>query len=138
MSERRRVDSGGEWERAYGYCRALRVDDRILVSGCTSARDGVVLHPADPAAQLRVALDTALAAVVELGGSVADVVRTRMYVTHRRDCDAVGRAHAQVFEAAPPAATMVIVAGLLHQDMRVEIELEALVSSRHDDTAPGS
>ncbi|WP_411283427.1 RidA family protein [Lapillicoccus sp.] len=138
MSERRRIASGGEWERAYGYCRALRVGDRIIVSGCTSSRDGVVLHPADPAAQLRVALDTALAAVVELGGSVADVIRTRMYVTHRRDCDAVGRVHAQVFAATPPAATMVIVAGLLHQDMRVEIEVEALVGGGHDDTDPGS
>ncbi len=129
MSERRRFDSGGEWERSYGYCRAIRTGDRILVSGCTSALDGKVRHPADPAAQLRVAIETAVAAIEALGGSITDVVRTRMFVTHRRDCDAVGRVHGETFGANPPVATMLIVAGLLHPDMRVELEVEAVVAS---------
>jgi len=124
---RRRTGGDGPWEEAFGYCRAVRVGDRILVSGSTSVRDGRVRHPADPASQMRVALETALAAVVELGGRTGDVVRTRIYVTHRRDCDAVGRVHGEVFAAAPPAATMVIVSGLIHPDMRVEVELEAVV-----------
>lgn len=125
---RQRVDSGGAWEAHYGYCRALRVEDRILVSGCTSEQDGAVRHPDDPGAQLRVAIATALQAVVDLGGRLEDVVRTRMYLTHRRDCDAVGAVHGAVFGPHRPVATMVIVAGLLHPDMRVEIELEAVVS----------
>jgi len=124
---RRRTGGDGPWEEAFGYCRAVRVGDRILVSGSTSVGDGRVRHPADPASQMRVALETALAAVVQLGGRTGDVVRTRIYVTHRRDCDAVGRVHGEVFAAAPPAATMVIVSGLIHPDMRVEVELEAVV-----------
>lgn len=127
ISDRQRVDSGGVWEEPYGYCRALRVGDQILVAGCTSTLEGTVRHPADPGAQLRVAVETALRAVGDLGGRLEDVVRTRMYLTHRRDCDAVGLVHGELFRAHRPVATMVIVAGLLHPDMRVEIEVEAVV-----------
>jgi len=126
---RRRTGGGGPWEQAFGYCRAIRVGDRILVSGSTSVIDGRVRHPADPGAQMRVALETALAAVARLGGAPTDVVRTRIYVTHRRDCDAVGLVHGETFAGTPPAATMVIVSGLIHPDMRVEVELEAVVAS---------
>lgn len=129
VSGRRRISSGGLWEDAFGYCRAVRVGDRILVSGCTSTLEGKVRHPGDPGAQLRVAVETALASVVELGGSLADVVRTRLYVTHRRDCEIVGRVHGELFGAVRPVATMVVVAGLLHPDMRVEIEVEAVVDA---------
>ena len=125
--DRERHFSGGVWETAFGYCRAMRVGRTVLVSGCTSAQEGRVRFPADPGSQLRVALDTALTALEAFGAGAADVVRTRMYVTHRRDCDAVGRVHAEVFGAAPPVATMVIVSGLLHPDMRVEIEVEAVL-----------
>jgi enamine deaminase RidA (YjgF/YER057c/UK114 family) len=132
VTEQRRDDrerhfSGGIWEKAYGYARAMRVDRMVLVSGCTSMVEGRVRFPADPGAQVRVAIETALAALAELGAVADDVVHTRMYVTHRRDCDAVGRVHAELFGANPPVATMVIVAGLLHPDMRVEIEVEAVL-----------
>ncbi len=127
MTGRRRIGSGGPWEVAFGYSRAIEVDGRILVSGCTSTSDGQVRFPSDPGAQMRLALDTALDAVAELGGALADVVRTRMYVTHRRDCDAVGRVHGEVFAEHRPVSTMVIVAGLLHADMRVEVEVEAVL-----------
>jgi enamine deaminase RidA (YjgF/YER057c/UK114 family) len=125
--DRERHFSGGVWEDAYGYCRAIRVGRSVLVSGCTSAEEGRVRFPADPGAQLRVALSTALTALEAFGAGLADVVRTRLYVTHRRDCDAVGRVHAEVFGMAPPVATMVIVSGLLHPDMRVEVEVEAVL-----------
>ena len=127
FTDRVRHSSGGIWEEAYGYSRAMRVGRLVLVSGCTSMIEGRVRFPADPAAQVRVALETAQTALAELGARVEDVVRTRMYVTHRRDCDTVGRVHAEVFGAHPPVATMVIVAGLLHPDMRVEIEVEAVL-----------
>lgn len=132
MTEQRREDrerhfSGGIWEEAYGYARAMRVDRMVLVSGCTSMVEGRVKFPADPGAQLRVAIETAVSALAELGARADDVVRTRMYVTHRRDCDAVGRVHAELLGAHPPVATMVIVSGLLHPDMRVEIEVEAVL-----------
>jgi enamine deaminase RidA (YjgF/YER057c/UK114 family) len=132
VTEQRRDDrerhfSGGIWEKAYGYARAMRVDRMVLVSGCTSMVEGRVRFPADPGAQVRVAIETALAALAELGAVADASARTRMYVTHRRDCDAVGRVHAELFGANPPVATMVIVSGLLHPDMRVEIEVEAVL-----------
>jgi enamine deaminase RidA (YjgF/YER057c/UK114 family) len=126
-ADRERYFSGGIWESAYGYARAMRVGRFVLVSGCTSMVEGRVRFPADPGAQLRVAIQTALTALSEFGAAAEDVVRTRMYVTHRRDCDAVGGVHAEVFGAQPPVATMVIVSGLLHPDMRVEIEVEAVL-----------
>lgn len=125
--DRERHFSGGIWETAFGYCRAIRVGRTVLVSGCTSMQEGRVRYPADPGSQVRVALGTALASLEAFGARVEDVVRTRMYVTHRRDCDAVGRVHAEVFGETPPVATMVIVSGLLHPDMRVEIEVEAVL-----------
>ena len=78
-----------------------------------------------PRAQARTALGIALAALRSAGADVADVVRTRMYVTDRANADAVGRAHGEIFGAVRPAATLVIVAGLLDPDMLVEVEVEA-------------
>ena len=124
----RRLDSsGGPYEEVFGYSRALRVGDQVHVSGCTAVVDGVVLHPGDAGAQAGVALDVALAAVERLGGSAADVVRTRMYVTDRADCEAVGLAHGARLGAVRPAATMVVVAGLVDPAMLVEIEVDAVV-----------
>ncbi|MDQ2797535.1 MAG: RidA family protein [Actinomycetota bacterium] len=126
--DRERHSSGGLWEQEYGYSRAIRVGRQVFVAGCTAMVDGRVHYPADPAAQLRVAIEAALGALTALGAGADDVVRTRMYVTHRRDCDAVGRVHSEYFGAAPPVATMVIVSGLLHPDMRVEIEVDAMLA----------
>jgi enamine deaminase RidA (YjgF/YER057c/UK114 family) len=126
---RRQVFSGGAYEMRFGYCRALRTGDRILVSGCTSAVDGKVSHPGDPEAQMRVALDTAVAALTALGGSVGDVVRTRTYVVNRLDCELVGAVHGERFSRVCPTATLVLVAGLVDDAMLVEIELEARVGT---------
>ena len=126
----RRVDaSGGPWEDAFGYARAVRVGEQVHVSGCTAVVDGAVAHPGDAGAQARVALDAALAALTRLGGTDADVVRTRMYVTDRADCEAVGLAHGSRLRGVRPAATMVVVAGLLDPAMLVEIELDAVVTT---------
>jgi enamine deaminase RidA (YjgF/YER057c/UK114 family) len=125
----RRHTSGGPWEEAFGYSRAVRAGDRIVVSGCTAVRDGTVEHPGDPAGQARTAFRTALEAVEALGGTPADVVCTRMYVVHRRDADAVGRVHAEVFDAVRPAASMLVVAGLISAELLVEVELEAQVGA---------
>jgi len=122
---RRRLGTANPYEERYGYSRALRTGDRVLVSGCTSLVDGQVRHPGDAAAQARVALDTAVSSVVALGGRAADVILTRMYVVDRAHCDAVGLAHDELFEAVRPVATMVVVAGLVDQQMLVEVELEA-------------
>ena len=120
-----RAWSGGPWEQRYGYCRALRSGDRVIVSGCTAAADPSALDTGDAAAQFEVAAATALAALADLGAGVTDVVRTRMYIVDRADADAVGAAHQRVFGGHPPAATMVVVAGLIDARMRVELEVEA-------------
>lgn len=134
---RRRLSSGGPYEARFGYSRALRTGDRILVSGCTSVVDGQVRHPGDAAAQMRVALDTAIEAVRSLGGSAGDVVSTRMYVVNRSDCEPVGAVHGERFGQVRPAATMVLVAGLIDEAMLVEIELEARVGTADVAAAPG-
>jgi enamine deaminase RidA (YjgF/YER057c/UK114 family) len=126
---RRRLDTGNPYEERYGYSRALRTGDRVLVSGCTALVDGEVRHPGDAAAQARVALDTAVSSVVALGGSAADIVLTRMYVVGRASCDAVGLVHGERFASVRPVATMVVVAGLVDEQMLVEMEVEARIGS---------
>lgn len=130
---RRRHSSGGPWEDAFGYSRAIRTGDRILVSGCTAVVDGTVRHAGDAGAQMGVALGSALDAVTALGGTSGDVIRTRMYVVNRTDCEAVGRVHAERLADVRPAATMVLVAGLLDEEMLVEVEVEARVGSAQPD-----
>jgi enamine deaminase RidA (YjgF/YER057c/UK114 family) len=90
--------------------------------------DGAVTHPGDAYAQTRTAFGVALTALRDAGGHIGQVTRTRMYVTDRAHADAVGRAHGEIFGAVRPAATMVIVAGLLDPAMLVEVELEAVLS----------
>lgn len=126
---RRRHSSGGPWEDEFGYSRAIRTGDRIVVSGCTAVVDGVVRHPGDAGAQMGVALDNVRDAITALGGSFGDVILTRTYVVKRADCDAVGRVHGERFADVRPVATMVLVAGLLDQEMLVEVEVEARVGS---------
>jgi enamine deaminase RidA (YjgF/YER057c/UK114 family) len=134
---RRRLATGNPYEERYGYSRALRTGDRVLVSGCTSVVNGVVLHPGDAAAQARVALDTAVSSVVALGGQAADIVLTRMYVVDRASCEAVGLAHGERFAAVRPVATMVVVAGLVDEAMLVEIEVEARLGTGTSLERPG-
>ncbi|HEX2705734.1 MAG TPA: RidA family protein [Candidatus Lustribacter sp.] len=124
---RRSVESGGPWEQRYGYSRAVRSGGLVAVSGCTSVVDGTVAHPDDAGAQAEVALQTATSAVEALGGTLEDIIRTRMYVVHRGDFGAVGEAHARWFGQVRPAATMVLVAGLVDPAMRVEIEVDAVL-----------
>lgn len=124
MSDRRRVSSGSPYESRYGFCRGLRAGDRIVVSGTVAIwPDGSC--DSDPFAQATRCLEIIEAAIVDLGGTLADVVRTRMMLVDRADQDAVGRAHHAAFGEMPPASTMVVVAGLLHERWKVEIEAEA-------------
>jgi enamine deaminase RidA (YjgF/YER057c/UK114 family) len=134
---RRRHAGGGPWEKVFGYSRAIRTGDRIIVSGCTAAVDGVVLNQGDAAAQMRLALDCALDAVTALGGSLGDVIRTRIYLVNRADCEVVGRVHGERFADVLPAATMVLVAGLLDEEMLVEVEVEARAGSAKPQGRPG-
>ena len=125
---RRRVSSGSPYEATIGFSRVVRVGDRILVSGTAPIwPDGSVDH--DPEAQARRCLEIILAAVAEAGGRPDEIIRTRVYLTDRDDADAVSRAHGEIFGEIRPAATMVVVAGLLDPRWKVEIEAEAVVRS---------
>ncbi|MGI5519536.1 RidA family protein [Micromonospora sp. CA-259024] len=125
-----RLGSGGPWEQRYGYSRVVRAGDRAWTAGCTATVDGRVVHVGDAAAQTAQALRIGLAALAEVGVGPGDVVRTRMYVTDRLHADEVGRAHNAVFGTVRPAATLVLVAGLLDPEHLVEVELEAYLGDR--------
>ena len=102
---RRLYCSGGPWEDAFGYSRAIRTGDRIIVSGCTAVVDGAVRHAGDAGGQMGVAMEHALEAITALGGTLGDVIQTRIYVVNRSDCQAVGRVHGERFAEVRPAAT---------------------------------
>jgi enamine deaminase RidA (YjgF/YER057c/UK114 family) len=120
-----RVNGHSPWEDQFGFSRAVAVGDFVFVSGCTAWDDGRILFEGSPHDQARTAFGVALDALGGFGLSAADVVRTRMYVTHARDVDDVGRVHKELFGAVRPAATIVVVSALLDSRMAVEVEVEA-------------
>lgn len=130
--QRLRVSSGSPYEPAIGFSRALRVGDRILVSGTAPIwPDGTCADDAE--AQARRCLEIILAALTEAGAGAEHIVRTRMYLTDPADAEAVGRAHGSVLSDVRPAATMVVVAALLDPRWKVEIEAEAIAGAAADD-----
>lgn len=129
MSKRRIFSSGGKWEPLVGYSRAVRVGNQVFVAGTTAAdANGYVSGDAyEQTQKIFITIHTALEAV---GASLADVVRTRMFVKNIEDWEAVGRAHGEVFRDIRPVATMVEVSRLIMPEMLVEIEVDAVVSPR--------
>ena len=125
-ADRRRISSGGPWEAAAGYSRAIVVGDTCWVAGTTDAGpDGASQHPGDVAGQARAALAIIERALADGGFSLPDVVRTRMFVTDMTDSWAVTAVHGEIFGDIRPAATLVAVAALMHPSLLVEIEAEA-------------
>jgi enamine deaminase RidA (YjgF/YER057c/UK114 family) len=125
--DRRRAGSGSPFEASIGFSRAVRVGPRVVVSGTGPIwPDGSC--PDDAGTQARRCFEIVLAALAELGGSADDVIRTRMYLCAVEDADAIGAAHREAFGRARPAATMVVVAGLLDPRWKVEVEAEALLA----------
>jgi len=121
----RRISSGTPWEPVVGYSRAVAVGDFVFVSGCTSVSGGTVLHEGDPAAQTAQAISNVETALRAVGASLADVVRTRMYVTDISRWEEYGRAHGEAFAAVLPATSMVEVSALIDPRMLVEVEAVA-------------
>jgi enamine deaminase RidA (YjgF/YER057c/UK114 family) len=131
--ERQRVSSGTLWEPVVGYSRAVRVGNQIWVSGTTATdREGRVVGHGDPYAQAKQAIANIERALQTAGARLADVVRTRIYVTDIAHWEAIGRAHGEAFREVRPACAMVEVARLIDPAMLVEIEADAVVDARGD------
>jgi enamine deaminase RidA (YjgF/YER057c/UK114 family) len=127
--ERQLISSGAAFEERVGYSRAVRVGDRVWVSGTAPIMPGDADPPSTAYEQAQVCLAIIERALFAAGASLDDVVRTRIYVTDAADIDAVGRAHAEAFTRARPATTG-IVTGLLDPRWLVEIEAEAVILTR--------
>ena len=125
-AERRRISSGGPWERVAGYSRAIVVGDSCWVAGTTDAgSDGSSQHPGDIAGQARAVLAIIEAALAEGGFTLGDVVRTRMFITGIALTEPLLAVHGEVFGEIRPASSLVAVAALIHPSLLVEIEAEA-------------
>jgi enamine deaminase RidA (YjgF/YER057c/UK114 family) len=128
---RQLYSSGTSWEPVVGYSRAVRVDGRIWVSGTTSTgSDGAIVGKGDPYAQAKQAIANIERALAAAGAVLADVVRTRIFVTDISHWQDIGRAHGEAFADIRPATTMVEVARLIDPDLLVEIEADAVIIDR--------
>jgi enamine deaminase RidA (YjgF/YER057c/UK114 family) len=126
MTDRQRVASGSPFEPTIGFCRAMRVGDRVLVAGTAPIWPDGSCDP-DPGVQAGRCFAIILEALLRLGAEPEHVVRTRMYLTDASYAEAVGAAHGAIFSEVRPVATMVVVAGLLDPRWKVEIEAEAIL-----------
>jgi enamine deaminase RidA (YjgF/YER057c/UK114 family) len=124
--ERRRVSSGSPYEPLIGFARAVRVGDRVLVSGTAPIWPDGSCDP-DAATQMRRCIEIILAALEEAGARLADVVRTRTFLVDEADAESIQRAHGEAFGEIRPASTMVIVRALLDPRWKVEVEAEAVI-----------
>ncbi|MGX4692756.1 RidA family protein [Streptomyces sp. JNUCC 63] len=121
----RRVQSRSPWEETFGFARAVAAGDRVLVSGTTAFKGRVLYGEGDPYEQAKVAFTSALEAIAEFGLGPESVLRTRMYLTHLRDVDEVGRAHKELFDSVRPVSTLLVVEGFVDPRILVEVEVEA-------------
>ncbi len=126
---RTRALSGTVWEDIAGFSRAVRDGDRIVVSGTTATHRDRLIGGSDPAAQMHFVVDKIQGAIESLGGTLEDVIRTRVYIRNEGDWEPISRAHGARFGAIAPANTL-LQAGLIGDGYRVEMEVEAQVRPR--------
>lgn len=124
---RQNISSGSPFEPQYGFSRAVKVGDRVLLAGTAPIWPDGDVDP-DPKVQAHRCLEVMIGALVAAGGRPEDVVRTRTFITDASFADEVGEAHGEVFGSIRPVATMVVVAGLLDDRWKVEMELEAVLT----------
>jgi enamine deaminase RidA (YjgF/YER057c/UK114 family) len=124
--DRRRISSGSPYEPIVGFSRAVVVGDRVFVAGTAPVMPGGADPPTDPYGQTKRCLDIVAGALAEAGSSLADVVRTRVYLVHASHFDGFAKAHGEAFSEIRPANTTVVIAELLDPRWLVEIEVEAV------------
>lgn len=127
--DRRLISTGSPYEVALGYSRAVRVGEHVFVAGCAPVMPDDADPPSDSYGQTKRCIERIEHALAEAGGGLADVVRTRAYLTPAADFDGFGRAHGEAFRDTRPANTTVIVAALVDPRWLLEIEAEAVLES---------
>jgi enamine deaminase RidA (YjgF/YER057c/UK114 family) len=125
MTDQKLISSGGPWEAKIGYSRAVQTGQYVHVSGSTATVDGVLQGEGDAYTQTKVAFEVIAAALAQVGYSLENVVRTRVYLANAEDMDEVGLAHGELFSEIRPAATMLAGLKFINPAMLVEIEVDA-------------
>ena len=125
---RRHTTSASPYEAQFGFARAVRVGNQIVVSGTAPIEPDGTVTPGGAEAQARRCFEIIEAALRQLGGSMSDVVRTRMYITDVGQYEAVAREHGRRFASVRPAATIVEVSALIDPEMLIEIEVDAIAA----------
>ena len=127
MNNRIKISSGTKWEDIVGYSRAIKIDNRIIISGTTSVENGKVMGEDDFYLQAKIILNKIRKILEDAGSGIGDVVRTRMYITDISKWEEVGKAHGEFFKDIKPVTSMVEVSALIDPKMLVEIEAEAVI-----------
>lgn len=128
MEKRINISTGTIWEDKIGYSRAVRIGNLIEVSGTAAVDRDRIVAPGDPYQQTRFIIQKIEKALNDVGGSLTDVIRTRIYVTNIKDWDAVGKAHGEFFKNIKPVTSMVEVKSLIDPNIVVEVEATAYLT----------
>ncbi len=130
MKDRTNISSGAIWEDEVGYSRAVKIGRVVEVSGTSAIDRDKIIAPNDPYQQTKFIIRKIERAINEAGGSLEDVIRTRIYVTNINDWSAIGKAHGEAFRNIKPATTMVEVKSLIDPNFVVELEATAILPEK--------
>jgi enamine deaminase RidA (YjgF/YER057c/UK114 family) len=128
MAERKNYTTGAPWEDIVGYCRAVQVGNQLEVSGTVASDENGVVGKGDPYLQTKFIITKVEKVLLQAGFTLADVVRTRLFVTDISRWEEYGKAHGEFFRTIKPVTSMIEVSKLIDQDYLIEIEMTAIKS----------